>query len=61
MAALIADATGLEPELIPGRRGEFTVWVGDRQVAQKDSGGFPAEPDVVAAVRAALGGQPPPR
>lgn len=56
MAALIAEATGVEPELISGNRGEFTVWVDDRRVAQKDSRGFPAEPDVVAAVQSALRG-----
>ena len=44
----------MESELIVGGRGEFTVWVGDKLVAQKDSHGFPSEHDVLSAVRQAL-------
>ena len=44
----------LDAELIEGRRGEFTVWVGETQVAGKDANGFPSEHDVLAAVQHAL-------
>ena len=55
MAALIKDEIGVETDLVEGGRGEFTVWVGDQMVAQKDAGGYPSEPEVIAAVRRALG------
>jgi hypothetical protein len=41
-------------DLAEGRRGEFTVWVDDRRVAQKDANGFPADEDALAAVQQAL-------
>jgi len=46
---------GLDTEITPGRRGEYTVWVDGKQVAQKDHSGFPSEQDVLVAVRQALG------
>lgn len=54
MAAVITKQTGVEPELVEGGRGEFTVWVGETVVAQKDADGFPSEKDVLSAVQAAL-------
>lgn len=55
MAAVIKQGTGLDAELVEGRRGEFTIWVGDAVVAQKDPDlGFPSEEDVLAAVKQAL-------
>jgi hypothetical protein len=57
VAAVLQEQAGIEAAITPGRRGEFTVWVGDRQVAQKDQHGFPTEPDIVAAVRQALAAQ----
>jgi hypothetical protein len=54
VAALIKEATGVDTELVEGKRGEFTVWVGDAVVAKKDWRGFPSEPDAVAAVQRAL-------
>lgn len=54
MAASIKKTVGIDPELIEGNRGEFTVWVGEENVAQKDSRGFPADDDVVTAVQQAL-------
>ena len=54
MAALIRNQTGVEPELIEGSRGEFTVWVGDQRVAQKDPDGFPTDDQVLAAVHRIL-------
>lgn len=40
--------------LVEGKRGEYTVWVGDTLVAKKDWKGFPSERDVVAKVHDAL-------
>ena len=54
MAALIKSRTGIEPDLIEGGRGEFTVWVGDDRVAQKDASGFPEDDQVLAAVQTSL-------
>ena len=54
MAAVITKQTGIEPELVEGARGEFTVWVGEKVVAQKDETGFPSEKDVLSAVQNAL-------
>ena len=58
MAALIKDDTGIDPEVVEGARGEFTVWVGNKRVAQKTADGFPADDDVVSAVRQTLGARP---
>jgi hypothetical protein len=60
VAALIKAETRLEPELVVGDRGEFTVWVGEETVAKKDARGFPADDDVVAAVRRAIAANPGP-
>ena len=54
MAALIAQETGVTPELVEGGRSEFTIWVGDRQVASKSLKGFPSDATVLTAVRTAL-------
>ena len=55
MAAVLKEDIGADAELIEGNRGEFTVWVGEERVAGKDAMGFPAEQDVLAAVRRAIG------
>ncbi|MDQ3685778.1 MAG: hypothetical protein M3430_09280 [Acidobacteriota bacterium] len=55
MAETIKREIGVETELIEGGRGEFTVWVGDRVVAQKGWIKFPSDQKVLAAVRQALG------
>jgi hypothetical protein len=49
------EELGIETSLVEGGRGEFTVWVGETKVAQKDAAGFPSEQEVVVAVRQALG------
>ena len=54
MAALIKKATGIDAEVMPGKRGEFSVWVGETKVAEKTRTGFPSEEDALAAVRGAL-------
>jgi hypothetical protein len=55
VAALIKAETGIETELVAGGRGEFTVWVGEEAVAQKNRGNFPSDEEAVTAVRRALG------
>ena len=42
------------PDLVEGNRGEFTAWVGDREVAGKTRRGFPSDDAVLEAVRNAL-------
>ena len=54
MAALIKDALAADTEVVPGGRGEFTVWVDDRKVAEKSRSGFPDEKALVETVRTAL-------
>ena len=56
MAELIKRELGVEPELIEGDRGEFSVWVGDQVVAKKGWVRFPADVKVLSAVRQALAG-----
>jgi hypothetical protein len=54
VAALINSKLGVEPELVEGGRGEFTVWVGQNRVAQKNAGAFPEDDEVLAAVQRAI-------
>lgn len=54
MAAQLKQDLGLETELVVGNPGEFTVWVGETKVAEKDRGMFPEPSAVVTAVRAAI-------
>ena len=54
MAALIKDKLGLDAELEPGGRGEFTVWVNGKKIAEKSRSGFPTEPAIIELVRKAL-------
>ena len=61
MAALIKQAAGLDTDLEPGGRGEFSVWVDGVKIAEKSRTGFPPEAAVVASVQAALKGQGPER
>ena len=55
MAASVRKATGIDPELVEGKRGEFTVWVGDQMVAGKNEHDFPSDEDVLSSVQRALG------
>jgi hypothetical protein len=54
VAALIKDATGVEPSVVEGARSEFSVRVGDRVVAEKTRTGFPSDEAIVDGIRAAL-------
>lgn len=53
MAATLKKELGVDAELIVGSSGEFTVWLGDKKVAEKSWGRFPDPAAVLAAVRAA--------
>ena len=55
MAALIKQAQNLDVDLEPGSRGEFSIWVDGKKVAQKDSKGFPADTALLQTVKQALG------
>lgn len=54
MAAELKRELGLDATLVVGGSGEFTVWLDDKLVAEKQHGQFPSPDDVVAAVEAAL-------
>ena len=45
---------GVGAQLVVGDPGEFTVWVDDQKVADKQQGRFPDPNDVIDAVRAAI-------
>jgi hypothetical protein len=51
VAAQLKQELGIECDLVIGRSGEFTVWVGEKMVAEKTWSGFPDPDDVVDAVR----------
>ncbi len=41
--------------LTPGDRGEYTVWLDGKKIADKAGGNFPTEAEVVAAAKSAMG------
>ena len=53
MAAQLNQDLGAETEMVVGTSGEFTVWLGDKKIAEKTWRGFPDPDDVVDAVREA--------
>jgi predicted Rdx family selenoprotein len=54
VAALIKQELQLETDLEPGGRGEFSVWIDGRKIAEKTRTGFPSEPEVIDAIKHAL-------
>ena len=54
MAALIKQESGADADLEPGGRGELSVWVDGKKVAEKTFRGFPGDADVLKAVKRAL-------
>jgi len=54
VAELIKRELGVQPELIEGDRGEFSVWVGNQVVAKKGWVRFPSDRKVLTAVRQAI-------
>jgi hypothetical protein len=61
VAALIKQDSGAEADLEPGGRGELSVWVDGRKVAEKSMRGFPSDAEVLKAIKAALHPVPPPK
>jgi predicted Rdx family selenoprotein len=54
VADLLKKELDVEVELVPGDRGEFTVWANDKVVAKKGWLGFPDDEKVLVAVREEL-------
>jgi hypothetical protein len=54
VAARLAADLHVETDIVVGNRGEFTVLVDGRKVAEKDWHGFPTDDGIVTAVRKAL-------
>jgi predicted Rdx family selenoprotein len=54
VAALVKQSLGLDADLEPGGRGEFTVWVDGAKVAEKSRTGFPAEKAVLDVISKAI-------
>ena len=54
MAALIKQAHSLDADLEPGGRGELSVWVDGKKVAQKGPKGFPSDTALLQTVQQAL-------
>jgi hypothetical protein len=54
VAALIKQRFNQDTDLEPGGRGEFTVWVDGKKIAEKTRTGFPGDPAIVESVKAAL-------
>jgi predicted Rdx family selenoprotein len=52
VAAQLKQDLGVDTALVVGNSGEFTVWLDDAKVIEKQSGKFPEPGEVVAAVRA---------
>jgi hypothetical protein len=51
VAAQLKQDLGVESDLVVGKSGEFTIWLGDQLVAEKNWQGFPDPDDVVDSVR----------
>jgi len=54
VAALLRKELNVDVETMGGKTGEFTVWVGEKLVAQKGWIRFPSDQRVLQAVRAEL-------
>lgn len=54
MAAALQQELGIASDLVVGKPGEFTVWLGERLIAEKDHNGFPDPDNVVDDVRDAM-------
>jgi hypothetical protein len=53
-AALIKQNLGADADIEPGSRGELSVWVDGKKVAEKSFRGFPADAELLQAVKAGL-------
>jgi hypothetical protein len=54
VAALIKEQLNLETDLESGSRGEFTVWVDGKKIAEKGRSGFPSEPAIIDLLKKAM-------
>jgi hypothetical protein len=54
VADILKTRLGIDVDLVPGKPGEFSVWVGDRRVAKKLFFWFPRDEYVVDSVASAL-------
>ena len=54
MAALIKEKLNLDTDLESGSRGEFTVWLDGKKIAEKSRSGFPAEPAIIDLIKNAV-------
>ena len=54
VAALVRREIGIEPRLVQGRMGEFSVWLDDKLVLKKGWIKLPSDEQVLAAVRSAV-------
>jgi len=54
VAALVRSETGIEPRLVQGRMGEFSVWLDDKLILKRSWLKLPTDEQVLAAVRSAL-------
>jgi hypothetical protein len=52
---LIKQNLGADADIEPGARGELSVSVDGKKVVEKSSRGFPADADLLQAVKQALG------
>ena len=50
-AEALKEATGMTPELVPGKGGVFRVVAGDKSLIARAKGCFPTTNDIVSAVR----------
>lgn len=55
MAAVLKRDLDVDAVLEVGNPGEFSIWVENQKVADKQGGMFPEPAEAVAAVRATLG------
>ena len=55
MAARLKEELELEAAVVVGGSGEFSVWVGEKKVAEKTFWGFPEEDECIERVKDALG------
>ena len=51
MAAILTRALGAEARIVPGGRGEFSIWLDGRKIYDKGDDDFPDEAEVLAAAR----------
>ena len=52
---MIKEKLGADADVEPGGRGELSVWVDGKKVAEKSFRGFPADAELLQAVQQALG------